>query len=137
LDRDGLQDVLVSTKPAEVLWLRRKDATGDAWESHTIPYPGAHGTGKAVSVGDINLDGMPDLVITTEQAKSPLKGISWLSFENSPASGRWQAHDISGVDGVKHDMAPLIDLDGDGDLDVITTEEVKNLGVIWYENPTR
>jgi hypothetical protein len=25
-------------------------------------------------------------------------------------------------------------LDGDGDLDAVTTEEVKTLGVIWYEN---
>ncbi|HOW19468.1 MAG TPA: dockerin type I repeat-containing protein, partial [Phycisphaerae bacterium] len=36
----------------------------------------------------------------------------------------------------------LVDLDGDGDLDVITTEEEwppdsRGLGVIWYENPTR
>jgi hypothetical protein len=30
-----------------------------------------------------------------------------------------------------------VDLDNDGDLDVITTEEVKNLGVIWYENPSQ
>lgn len=137
LDKDGLQDVLVSSKPAEILWLRRKDASGDAWDTHTIPYPAEHGTAKAVSVGDINLDGMLDLVVTTEQAKAPLKGMSWLSCEGSPLAGKWGAHDISGVDGVKHDMAPLIDLDGDGDLDVITTEEVKNLGVIWYENPTR
>ena len=31
----------------------------------------------------------------------------------------------------------FVDLDGDGDLDVITTEEITNLGMIWYENPTR
>ena len=41
------------------------------------------------------------------------------------------------MDGVKHDLVPLIDLDGDGDLDVLTTEETKGLGVVWYENPTR
>ena len=28
-------------------------------------------------------------------------------------------------------------LDADGDLDVLTCEERKNLGVIWYENPSR
>ena len=32
-------------------------------------------------------------------------------------------------------MNYLADLDGDGDLDVLTCEEVGNLGVIWYENP--
>jgi hypothetical protein len=129
--------VLAATKPAEVLYLRRKDKTGNAWESSTIPYPDNSGSAKAVNVGDIDLDGSPDLVVTCEHAKAPLKGVSWLSYEGSPLTGKWQSHDISGADGVKHDMAPLADLDGDGDLDVITTEEVTGLGVIWYENPTR
>ena len=31
----------------------------------------------------------------------------------------------------------MIDLDGDGDLDLLTCEEVHDLGVFWYENPTR
>ena len=38
------------------------------------------------------------------------------------------------------DRIELLDLDGDGDLDVLTCEERQNkngLGVIWYENPAR
>jgi hypothetical protein len=35
------------------------------------------------------------------------------------------------------DLVALLDLDGDGHVDAIMTEEVTNLGVIWYENPTR
>ena len=34
------------------------------------------------------------------------------------------------------DLLEAVDLDGDGDLDLITCEEVADLGVIWYENPT-
>ena len=64
-------------------------------------------------------------------------GLLWLSHDGSPFTGKWTAHELSGVDGVKHDLVALVDLDGDGDLDVITTEEVANLGVIWYENPTK
>jgi hypothetical protein len=33
------------------------------------------------------------------------------------------------------DLIELIDLDTDGDLNVITCEEVANLGLFWYENP--
>ncbi len=51
---------------------------------------------------------------------------------------------LSGVDGIKHDDATLVDIDGDRDLDVFTTEEraerpglPRGLGVIWYENPRR
>lgn len=31
----------------------------------------------------------------------------------------------------------MLDLDADGDLDLLTCEEVHNLGVFWYENPAR
>jgi hypothetical protein len=43
--------------------------------------------------------------------------------------------DVSGNVGVKFDLVELVDLDGDGDLDAITCEEVDNLGVFWFENP--
>ena len=36
----------------------------------------------------------------------------------------------------KMDNAWLGDLDGDGDIDVVTTEENGGWGVIWFENPT-
>ena len=40
--------------------------------------------------------------------------------------------------GVKYDRIELMDLDGDGDLDVLTCEEQEagtGMGVFWYENP--
>ena len=36
----------------------------------------------------------------------------------------------------KMDNAFLVDLDGDGDLDIATTEEYGGWGVIWFENPS-
>ena len=48
---------------------------------------------------------------------------------------------VSGFDGnyripeITGSGAALADLDGDGDLDAITCEEVDNLGVFWFENP--
>jgi len=137
LDGDGLQDVVVAVKPAEVHWLRRLAPSGLRWQSHVIRYPEQSATAKAVSAGDIDLDGTLDLVVTCEGATSPLQGVSWMSCSGRPADGRWTSHVISGSDGVKHDLAALVDLDGDGDLDVVTSEEVRGLGVIWYENPAR
>ena len=37
----------------------------------------------------------------------------------------------------KMDNAFLVDLDGDGDMDIATTEENGGWGVIWFENPAR
>ncbi len=45
--------------------------------------------------------------------------------------------DISGPTGTKYDRIELIDLDDDGDLDVLTCEEAAKLGVFWYENPLK
>ena len=51
---------------------------------------------------------------------------------------------MSGPEGNKFDLSLLQDVDQDGDLDIINTEENDNakggqpgLGVVWYENPIR
>jgi hypothetical protein len=44
-------------------------------------------------------------------------------------------HDIGGPEGEKFDRIEMLDLDGDGDLDLLTCEERDQLGVVWYENP--
>ncbi len=136
-DGDRLQDVFVAVQPKEIVWLRRLDRTGDAWQMQSLALPEPTGIAKAVSVGDLDGDGQLDLVFSCEQATAPRHGLVWLKATGSRPNNSWQARALSGVDGVKHDLVELLDLDGDGDLDAITTEEVKNLGVIWYENPLR
>jgi len=135
LDRDGLQDVVAAAKPKVLLFLRRLSRDGQRWDTHTIALPANTGNAKAVNAGDIDGDGKTDLVFTCEGATGGRSGVMWLSFRASPRERDWQPHEISGSDGVKHDLVELLDLDGDGDLDVLTCEETKNLGVFWYENP--
>lgn len=141
LDRDGLQDVCVGSHTTgdeaqtALYFLRRLDRTGDRWSERKIELP-AGSAFKAVSAGDIDLDGNIDLVVSFVRAKNK-PGLIWMGHDGSPLTGRWSARELSGIDGVKHDLIALVDLDGDGDLDAITTEEVTNLGVIWYENPAK
>jgi hypothetical protein len=135
LDGDGLDDVLLAVQPKELWWFRRVDRGGKSWQAHSIAAPEPTGVMKAVHGGDIDGDGKRDLVFSCEQAKPPKEGLMWLSCDGQPADGKWTAHALSGVEGVKFDLVALVDLDGDGDLDAITTEEAANLGVIWYENP--
>jgi hypothetical protein len=142
LDGDGLEDVVVATPSDGIFFLRRIDQSGLKFDSHIIPMPQRIGSGKAVTIGDIDGDGKPDLVITCEHAGGAKSGVVWLKCLGQPATGPWQRHEISGPQGTKYDLAPLLDLNGDRRLDVITTEENNNskggnggLGVIWYENP--
>ena len=149
LDGDALRDVLVAQKPREILFHRRKDRKAADWETHAIAMPETAGTAKAVNVGDVDLDGRGDIVFSCEGASKGKSGVMWLGRQRrggqaarqpragASVSGAWAAHDISGPEGVKYDLVELLDLDADGDLDVLTCEESANLGVIWYENPTR
>jgi hypothetical protein len=138
LDRDGLDDVLVPVKPAEVLYLRRLDATGTRWSESALAFPPDLGRATGIAVGDIDGDDRLDIVISCEGATPPKSGVQWLSYRQSPLERHWQGHDISGPAGIKFDRIELRDLDADGDLDVLTCEERhegRGLGVIWYENP--
>lgn len=109
-------------------------AEGSGWIGFTIEIPGERlGTGKSIRRADVNLDGRDDLVYSCEQANGEKHGVVWLDM----TSDGLKIRPISGAEGIKYDLIQLVDLDDDGDLDVITCEERANLGVFWYENPTR
>jgi hypothetical protein len=135
LDADGHEDVLLAVRPSTILWLRRADRGGQSWQSNAIPLPASAGNVKAVRAADLDGDRRRDLLFSCESAEAPRHGLMWLSSDGPSHAGSWTAHELSGTDGVKHDLIAVVDLDDDGDLDAITTEEEKNLGVIWYENP--
>lgn len=132
LDQDGKRDVVCTTYGDTILWLRRT-GNDQSFEQIEIPMPANTGTGKSVRVADVDLDGKNDMVISCGNSGKK-HGVMWMQKRE----GEWVAHTISGVqEGIKFDLLQLIDLDGDGDQDVLTCEERDNLGVIWYENPTR
>ncbi len=135
LDRDGRNDILAAVRGKGIAWLRATGNNDQPWERREIGLPERCGTGKAVEVGDIDLDGRMDVVFSCENARGGKSGLRWLSCGGSPGDSGWMDHEISGPEGVKFDRMELLDLDGDGDLDVLTCEEAENLGVIWYENP--
>lgn len=133
LDQDGTKDIIAIEKKA-VLWYRRE---GEKWVERVIPLPEGVGGGKSAVVCDVDLDGHNDLVFSCEGAKPPLSGVRWLSWNHSPLDGTWSDHEIAGPAGIKYDRLVPYDVDGDGDPDLLCCEERDQLGVFWYENPTR
>lgn len=129
LDGDGVPEVAVATRDGGIVLLTRA-VDNPSWRQEEIPMPVNCGTGKSVAIGDVDQDGTQDLVVSCESAQDK-HGVFVLKRHGT----RWLANTISGLEGTKFDLVTLHDIDGDGDLDVLTCEEAENLGVIWYENP--
>jgi hypothetical protein len=134
LNHDGARDIVCPTRNGEILLF---EGNGNGWKIHSTPNPFGVPHGKAVAIGDIDNDGRNDLFHVTNTGRNrEFPGATWMSQRpDRPWSAKWNVTDVSGSVGVKFDLVELVDLDGDGDLDAITCEEVDNLGVFWFENP--
>jgi hypothetical protein len=128
------QELFCAVRGDALLRIRGDFGAPDSLVVDDIPLPPGCGTGKGVAVGDMDRDGRDDLVFTCENARGDLSGVRWLSHPSN-SGVTWIDREISGPEGTKYDRVELLDLDADGDLDVLTCEERENLGVIWYENP--
>jgi len=143
---DGLTDILLAAGQGgdkqRIFFYYRKDKTGLNWVEEAIPFPPNSGTAKGLAAADIDGDGKRDIVFSCEHADGDKSGVMWMRNEGG---GRWAGCEIAGPAGIKFDRIELLDLDADGDTDVLACEErAKNtrgeksgLGVFWYENPFR
>jgi hypothetical protein len=129
-NNDGVMDYTFS------LWSENQLAIleGGSNQLIVLGWPGlSTGKPKGNEVGDLDLDGKLDIVVTFEKGEV---GVGWMNYTVSPFADDWTWNPILDIHDGKFDQAILYDVDQDGDLDVLTTEEVQGLGVIWFENPT-
>jgi hypothetical protein len=141
VDGDGLQDIVAAVNDGKIVWFRRVDASGKSWQASEVPLPDGVGQPRGIGVADLDSDGLQDIVLTTWNAHNK-HGVIWLRQTATKDGQRaWEPLAVSGSsNGIKYDRVELLDIDGDGDLDLVTTEEQQDgrgLGVIWFENPGR
>ena len=136
IDGDGDQDVVAVLAPGQqVVWLENIDVagpgTGDAsaWSQNLVA---SYANGRGVRAGDIDGDGDLDLAAcgtTTDDCV-------WWSNDDiaGPGTGTGSSWTSSVVGTL---TAPwdieLVDLDQDGDLDVVTVDPIDDL-VVWWDN---
>ncbi len=116
INGDGRLDVVATDSEAKDCWLFWFEAPADPvkgeWKRHEV----AHGYNglDSLSVGDMNHDGQPDIVIG--ETKDALRLVV---YENVNGGASWKEHLIDkGKE--SHKGALAVDLDGDGDLDIVS-----------------
>jgi len=136
LDRNGREDVVMATRNGTLDFAQRLHGREPKWEWHSIPNPFGLEHGKSVAVADFDRDGQPEISVTLRSKPVDGPAVAMMRCDGDAWSVQWKTEDIGGGEGSKFDLLEPIDIDSDGDLDLLTCEEVSNLGVFWYENPT-
>jgi len=143
VDADGLNDIVTSSAHKHgIFWYKQiRDGTKTSWKQHVIDksWSQAH----SITLADMDGDGDLDLVTgkrffahngNDPDARSPL-GVYWYELKRGPAIA-WARHVISYDKGIGSGLSiPVVDLDGDGDLDIVVTG--KWGGPVYFENTTK
>lgn len=147
---DGMEDIIITTSRHSGMvakWFKRLDETGRHWAEYPIASDilrsgrnsGKKFVLKGVACGFVNGDRRIDVVFT---ASGHGHGVFMMSPRTEIGRGdNWDLVYLTPyADDMKYDNLALEDIDGDGDLDIFTTEEGEGIfstgeGVLWFENP--
>lgn len=133
VDDDGRLDVVVGFEAVSTLgklaWYQQPDSAVSPWGEHVI----AQVIGPmSLDVSDMDRDGDVDVVVGEHNISEPSTAKLYV-FENVDGHGTsWSEHVVHEGD-EHHDGAQVVDIDGDGDLDIISIGWSHD-GVLLYEN---
>jgi hypothetical protein len=137
LDGDGALDVAASAYAGDqIAWFanRVKMAGDKEWKKYLIE--DKLGDTRTIRAGDFNGDGRSDLLATARRSNLVL----WYENPGDPTTRPWKRHVIDDQS-VQPTHGHPVDLDGDGDLDVVMAIGMgappgtkHSHQIVWYEN---
>jgi len=133
IDGDGDLDVVGAAAGTDstIVWWENIAGDGSAWSEHAL----AGGFPNARAVYAVDVDGDGDMDVLTAQlfgsGGDPRDDITW--WENTAGDGSaWTGHTVTADFDLATDVVG-VDMDGDGDIDVLGTERNDDR-ISWWEN---
>lgn len=125
VDGDGRMDLLCAdTKEKQIVWLKSPSSPGDTlWTKYTISEKGAPGTDRfshGIGYGDVNKDGVNDVVIKQ----------GWWEGPADPKQSNWTFH--AAELGEDCSQMHVVDVNADGLNDIISAS-AHRYGIWWHE----
>jgi uncharacterized repeat protein (TIGR01451 family) len=133
LDRDGAPDVVAPggfALSGKLVWWRNVDGTGLSWTLYTIASIPDVSSPDPVAVADIDGDGDPDVLASSDSATDGIE-VTW--WENTDGSAtNWTMHIVDTNFGGASGLVG-IDIDCDGDMDIAACGK-DNDELRWWAN---
>ncbi len=130
IDGDRHQDIVAVESDGSVVWFPNRDGKGTFGARRVVAPSGANAVSPAIAGADLDGDGDLDVLVSTTGEDR----VSW--FENVDGVGSFgPARGLAATTAAVADLS-AVDLDGDGDLDVLAASPDDNT-VTWYENMDR
>ncbi len=124
LDGDGDLDISSSMRvPPDnfgkgVIWWENPGSISKAWIKHTIGE--TPGWADRFKIADVNGDGKQDVIVSEERYPGLEPDASLFWFENKGKGDKWEVHKV--ITQYSMNNLDAADLDGDGDIDIVTNE---------------
>ena len=145
LNKDGRLDIILQETPLIVVWLEQPESFDQPWKIHKIGDLGPDSS-TGLALADINGDGRLDLFTggysgglreadsDTVTVNDRLGRLAWWEQPEDPTK-EWTLHNISRRKRGMYDAFIPRDMDGDGDIDFVTTRgnSAEFDGVLWLE----
>lgn len=136
---DGWPDIVAACELEHLIYFQNpgKDIRTGKWERVIPSITANRGSMIRVFSADFNKDGKLEIIApnkgnqsASEAAKSS-NPISWFEIKGEPLDGAWIEHELTRV--VIPENSRPVDLDGDGDLDILGASRGEGR-IMWFEN---